>query len=88
MSDRSIREDKHIFDLNRIGALEMRAASLTPREREVLALVADGEPCKIIARQLGISIRTVEGHRAHIIDKLSARGSSDLVRLATIITRL
>jgi FixJ family two-component response regulator len=53
----------------------------------VLALVANGEPSKIIARQLGISFRTVEVHRAHIIEKLNARGSADLVRLATIIHR-
>lgn len=65
--------------------LEARAASLTPREREVLALVATGEPCKVIARQLGISFRTVEAHRAHIIQKLHARGPSDLIRLASII---
>lgn len=65
--------------------LEARVAYLTPREREILALVATGEPSKVIARQLGISFRTVETHRAHIIQKLQARGTSDLIRLASMI---
>jgi len=65
--------------------LEARAASLTAREREVLELVAAGEPTKIIARQLGISFRTVELHRAHIIEKLDARSLSDLIRMAIIM---
>jgi two-component system response regulator FixJ len=65
--------------------LEARAALLTTREREVLELVAAGEPNKIIARHLGISFRTVELHRAHIIEKLQARGLSDLIRMAIIM---
>jgi two-component system, LuxR family, response regulator FixJ len=65
--------------------LEARVASLTSREREVLDLVAAGEPNKIIARQLGISFRTVELHRAHIIEKLQARSLSDLIRMAIIL---
>jgi FixJ family two-component response regulator len=67
------------------ATLEARAASLTTREREVLELVAAGEPNKIIARHLGISFRTVELHRAHIIEKLRARSLSDLIRMAIII---
>jgi len=65
--------------------LEARAALLTSREREVLELVAAGEPNKIIARRLGISFRTVELHRAHIIEKLQARSLSDLIRMAIIM---
>jgi len=65
--------------------LQARAALLTEREREVLDLVAAGEPNKIIARHLGISFRTVELHRAHIIEKLQARGLSDLIRMAIIM---
>jgi two-component system, LuxR family, response regulator FixJ len=65
--------------------LEARAALLTTREREVLELVAAGEANKIIARHLGISFRTVELHRAHIIEKLQARGLSDLIRMAIIM---
>jgi two-component system, LuxR family, response regulator FixJ len=65
--------------------LQARAALLTEREREVLDLVAAGEPNKVIARHLGISFRTVELHRAHIIEKLQARGLSDLIRMAIIL---
>jgi two-component system, LuxR family, response regulator FixJ len=58
---------------------------LTPREHEVFELVAAGEPNKVIARLLGISFRTVELHRAHIIEKLQARSLSDLIRMGIII---
>ncbi len=68
--------------------LETRAELLTPRERDVLALLAAGEPSKVIARQLGISFRTVEAHRAHITRKLNARGPADLIRLASMINPL
>ena len=65
--------------------LSVRVKSLTARQREVLAMVATGETCKSIARRLGISFRTVEAHRAHLIQKLGARGPADLVRLAGIV---
>jgi two-component system response regulator FixJ len=68
--------------------LEVRSALLTTREREVLELVAAGEPSKIIARHLGISFRTVELHRAHIVEKLQARSLSDLIRMAIILKTL
>ena len=67
------------------ATLQTRAASLTPREREVFELVAAGEPNKAIAHHLRISFRTVELHRAHIIQKLQARSLSDLIRMAMII---
>ena len=70
--------------LERAG-LQVRAALLTRREREVLDLVAAGEPNKIIAGRLGISFRTVELHRAHIVEKLQARSLSDLIRIGMII---
>jgi two-component system response regulator FixJ len=67
------------------ATLQLRAASLTPREREVFELVAAGEANKLIARRLGISFRTVELHRAHISEKLQARSLSDLIRMAIIM---
>src|SRR5262244_1978380 len=70
--------------LERAG-LQVRAASLTPREREIFDLVAAGEPNKAIARRLGISFRTVELHRAHIIEKLHAQSVSDLIRMGIIL---
>ena len=67
------------------ATLQLRAALLTLREREVFELVATGEPNKVIARRLGISFRTVELHRAHISEKLQARSLSDLIRMGLII---
>jgi FixJ family two-component response regulator len=54
---------------------------LTPREREVLALIAGGASNKDAGRQLGISPRTIEVHRARIMEKLDARNAADLVRI-------
>ena len=55
--------------------------SLTPRERLTLAQIARGLSSKEIARALGISPRTVEFHRANILQKLNAKNSIDLVRM-------
>jgi DNA-binding CsgD family transcriptional regulator len=55
---------------------------LTPREREVLALITGGASNKAGGHQLGISKRTFEGHRAHIMEKLGAKNAADLGRLA------
>jgi two-component system response regulator FixJ len=54
---------------------------LTPREREVLERLVEGESNKEAAAQLGVSYRTVEFHRAHILEKTGAKGLPDLVRL-------
>jgi len=55
---------------------------LTPREREVLQLVAEGKTTKEIASLLGVSYKTAESHRAHIMDKLSIHETAGLVRYA------
>lgn len=57
-------------------------ARLTPREREVLKLVAEGKTSAEIGRALGISPRTVEDHRAHLMRKLKLHTLADLVRYA------
>jgi two-component system response regulator FixJ len=58
-----------------------RFEKLTPREREVLALLVDGHLNKVVAGRLGISTRTAEHHRAHIMKKMEAPTLSHLVRL-------
>jgi DNA-binding CsgD family transcriptional regulator len=70
------------------GASSLSAATpsgqqlLTPREREVLALITSGTSNKEGGHLLGISTRTFEVHRAHIMAKLGARNAADLVRVA------
>jgi len=59
-------------------------ALLTPRERHVLDQLVIGQPNKVVAHALGISARTVEFHRAHVMEKLGARNMSDLMRLALL----
>ncbi|MBN9584455.1 MAG: DNA-binding response regulator [Afipia sp. 62-7] len=54
---------------------------LTKRERDVLVLIAGGASNKEAGRRLGISPRTIEVHRAHIMDKLCARNAADLMRI-------
>ena len=57
-------------------------SALTPREREVLDLLRHGKPNKVIAAQLDLSVRTVEGHRANIMDKMGVRSLGQLIELA------
>jgi FixJ family two-component response regulator len=54
---------------------------LSRREREVLAQIAAGASSKEAGRALGISPRTIEAHRAHIMEKLGARNAADLMRI-------
>jgi len=65
-----------------IEAAKTRIASLSVRERQVLELLVAGQPNKIIAFELDISPRTVEIHRAHVMEKMEAKSLSDLVRAA------
>jgi two-component system, LuxR family, response regulator FixJ len=61
---------------------EQHIAELTSRERQVLEQLVVGRSNKIIAHELDISPRTVEIHRAHLMEKMQARSLSDLVRMA------
>jgi two-component system response regulator TtrR len=64
-----------------LDAIE-RLSILTSREREVMALVVQGMLNKQIAAELDISIRTVESHRANIMEKLGVKSVSQLVRIS------
>ncbi len=61
---------------------EQRLRTLTPREHEVLELVVQGQQYRQIAAALGISPRTVEVHRARLMEKLGVRNISELVRMS------
>jgi two-component system response regulator FixJ len=71
--------------VERHADLKRRADSLTPREREVMALVVDGSANKVIAIDLGLSERTVEIHRANVMDKMAARSVAHLVKMHLIL---
>ncbi|MDB5736687.1 MAG: fixJ [Sphingomonas bacterium] len=64
------------------GEAAVRLAALTPRERDVLEGLVRGQPNKITAYELGISTRTVEVHRANLMQKLKVRSLSDVLRLS------
>jgi two-component system response regulator DctR len=62
-------------------SLHKRLGELTERERDVMRLVIDGRPNKLIADDLGISVRTVEVHRARVFEKMEVRSAVELANL-------
>jgi two-component system response regulator FixJ len=64
------------------AAIESSYQSLTGREQEVMALLAEGMPTKPLAARLGISTRTAEHHRAAVLQKMGARTLSHLARMS------
>jgi FixJ family two-component response regulator len=79
----ALRQDVHMgASQNGRRPIEVRGfAQLTPREREVLQLVTNGQSNKEAGRELGISPRTIEVHRARVMEKLGARNTADLMRI-------
>jgi two-component system, LuxR family, response regulator FixJ len=64
-----------------VDSTQQRLDTLTPRERQVLDLVVSGTPNKVMAYRLGISQRTIEIHRARVMDKMDASSLAQLVRM-------
>ena len=79
----ALRRDIHVgtVDGGRRPVVVRGFAQLTPREREVLQLITDGQSNKEAGRELGISPRTIEVHRARVMEKLGARNTADLMRI-------
>jgi two-component system response regulator FixJ len=65
----------------RRSEVQHRLASLTPREKQVMDFIVDGSANKVIAIDLGLSERTVEIHRAKVMEKMGARSVAHLVKL-------
>lgn len=75
--DRLARQER-----SEIDSLRERYSQLTPREREVMALVAAGLLNKQVAGQLATTERTIKFHRAHIMEKMAVESLADLVRIS------
>lgn len=64
-----------------VSQLQEQMETLTPREREVLARLGHGKPNKVVAYDMGLSVRTIEGYRANIMSKLGARTVGELMEI-------
>jgi two-component system response regulator DctR len=84
--EQAIRRSREVLDARRQQQqLLARLTELTERERDVMRLVVEGLPNKLIADQLEISVRTVEVHRARVFDKMEVKSA---VELANLLRRL
>jgi two-component system response regulator FixJ len=79
ISERSARNREAAEAAKRIG-------TLSRRERQVLDALSAGRPNKVIAYDLGISVRTVEVHRARMLERLGIRSLAEAIRLAVLAT--
>ncbi|MBV8145028.1 MAG: response regulator transcription factor [Gammaproteobacteria bacterium] len=75
------RDARNRTALTQHARIRERLESLTPREREVLTLMTLGKPNKVMAAELGVSQRTVEIHRARVMEKSGADSLAHLVRM-------
>ena len=78
----SMEKYRHIWEQeDAVTRVRDQMASLTPRELEVLARLGHGKPNKVVAYDMGLSVRTVEGYRASIMSKLGARTVGELIEI-------
>jgi two-component system response regulator FixJ len=84
--DAALAEKKFAVRERAVAGATERLALLSPRESQVLEAIAIGRPSKLIAYDLGISVRTVEVHRAHMLDRLGVRNMAEAIRIAVMAT--
>lgn len=80
--DQRLRDERH-----ELAQIRSRRDSLTPREREILDRMAQGLSNKVMSHELALSVRTVELHRARVMEKMRARSIAELVRMVLAIER-
>lgn len=68
-------------------SIDKRISALTPREKEVMMRVTEGKPNKVIAHELSVSIKTVEVHRARMMEKMEAGSVAELVKISLLSTQ-
>ena len=76
-----VRDGELRQSLSEHARIKVHLESLTPREREVLDLMTQGKQNKVIAQELDVSPRTVEIHRARVMEKMNAQSVAELVRM-------
>ncbi|MDH3589539.1 MAG: LuxR C-terminal-related transcriptional regulator, partial [Gammaproteobacteria bacterium] len=81
------RNDEQRKTAETLHNTEQRYSKLTPREKEVMSMVVAGNANKVIAQDLGVSQRTVEIHRARVMEKMCARSIAHLVQQAGILDK-
>jgi len=75
---------RRVTQTNRVE-IAARLAELTPREHEIMGMVTEGKSNKEMAAALGVSTKTVEAHRARVMEKMRAESLAELVRMALIV---
>ncbi|MFZ0789066.1 MAG: response regulator transcription factor [Chromatiaceae bacterium] len=77
-------ERRRVTQTNRVE-IAARLAELTPREHEIMGMVTEGKSNKEMAAALGVSTKTVEAHRARVMEKMRAESLAELVRMALVV---
>ena len=81
--NQSLKKDRQVkLEQAELREIKRRVDSLTPRERQVFALVVSGKLNKQVAFELGTTERTIKAHRARVMKKMQANSLADLIRLA------